>query len=394
MYLSNNFVTNYSTVIFLSLIFLSGCGGGGGSSSPSPGVTEVSTSSSQLISSQPTSTSQKWNLDAAFDYGMADGMFTQQITVIENGQVLRSAYRDIGAEEIIALEDASQTILIPAFQGVRENSQVTSWSVGKSILSIIAGIAQDQGFLNIDDKASEYITEWVNDERNEITIRHLLNMRSGLQLPPENSEEGGGITNFYDQQQLCLDRNLTGEINEIFEYNNCNSQVIGEIIKRATAQNFKAYADVNLFGPLGINAEWWTDVRNNYITYCCVDMTQEEFGRFGMMLLNKGEGIVSEEYINEIFTPEFYNLHFWFIDDTVQAIGFDGQFIVIDFNNDLVILRNSLYYPLHSGDYILCIGGNFICGNSSTGPVTLPEALLGVRSEFSISEFLRILKTP
>ena len=394
MYLSNNFATNHLTVIFLSLIFLGGCGGGGGSSSPSPEITAVNAPSSQPASSQPTSTSQNWNIDAAFDYGMADGMFTQQITVIENGQVLRSAYRDIGAEEIIALEDASQTILIPAFQGVRENSQVTSWSVGKSILSIIAGIAQDQGFLNIDDKASEYITEWANDDRNEITIRHLLNMRSGLQLPPENSEEGGGITNFYDQQQLCLDRNLTGEINEIFEYNNCNSQVIGEIIKRATAQNFKAYADVNLFGPLGINAEWWTDVRNNYITYCCVDMTQEEFGRFGMMLLNKGEGIVSEEYINEIFTPDFYNLHFWFFDDTVQAIGFDGQFIVIDFNNDLVILRNSLYYPLHSGDYILCIGGNFICGNSSTGPVTLPEALLGVRSEFSMSEFLRILKTP
>ena len=342
---------------------------------------------------QPAPTRQNWNLDAAFDYGMADGMFTQQITVIEDGQVLRSAYRDIGAEEIIALEDASQTILIPTFKGVRENSQVTSWSVGKSILSIIAGIAQDQGFLEIDDKASEYIAEWANDDRNEITIRHLLNMRSGLQLPPENSEEGGGITSFYDQQQLCLDRQLEGEINEMFVYNNCNSQVVGEIIKRATGQNFKAYADVNLFGPLGINAEWWTDVRDNYITYCCVDMTQEEFGRFGMMLLNKGEGIVSEEYINEIFAPDLYNLHFWFFDDTLQAIGFDGQFIVVDFNNDLIILRNSLYYPLHSGDYILCTGQAFIC-DDTTGPITLPEALLGVRSEFSMSEFLRILKAP
>ena len=124
-----------------------------------------------------------------------------------------------------------------------------------------------------------------------------------------------------------------------------------------------------------------------------MDMTQEEFGRFGMMLLNKGEGIVSEEYINEIFSPDFYNLHFWFFDDTVQAIGFDGQFIVVDFNNDLIILRNSLYHPLHSGDYILCAAQAFICSDT-TGPVTLPEALLGVSSEFSMSEFLRILKTP
>ena len=102
---------------------------------------------------------------------------------------------------------------------------------------------------------------------------------------------------------------------------------------------------------------------------------------------------VSEEYINEIFSPDFYNLHFWFFDDTVQAIGFDGQFIVVDFNNDLIILRNSLYHPLHSGDYTLCIAQAFVCADS-TGPVTLPEALLGVSSEFSMSEFLRILKTP
>tara|TARA_Y200000002_G_scaffold371777_2_gene368814 strand:+ start:1398 stop:1742 length:345 start_codon:yes stop_codon:yes gene_type:complete len=99
MYLSNNFVTNYSTIIFLSLIFLSGCGGGGGSSSPSPEVTEASTSSSQPTSSQPTSTSQNWNLDAAFDYGMADGTYTQQITVIENNEILKTEYRDIGEIE-------------------------------------------------------------------------------------------------------------------------------------------------------------------------------------------------------------------------------------------------------------------------------------------------------
>ena len=103
--------------------------------------------------------------------------------------------------------------------------------------------------------------------------------------------------------------------------------------------------------------------------------------------------IRKKEYINEIFSSDFYNLHFWFFDDTVQAIGFDGQFIVVDFNNDLIILRNSLYYPLHSGDYILCTARAFVC-DDTTGPVTLPEALLGVSSEFSMSEFLRILKTP
>ena len=123
-------------------------------------------------------------------------------------------------------------------------------------------------------------------------------------------------------------------------------------------------------------------------------MTQAEYAKFGMMLLNKGDGIVSESYIDDILTTTAnYNLQFWFFDSTMQTIGFDGQFIVVDFNNDLIILRNSLYYPLHSGDYILCTARAFVC-DDTTGPVTLPEALLGVSSEFSMSEFLRILKTP
>ena len=167
--------------------------------------------------------------------------------------------------------------------------------------------------------------------------------------------------------------------------------LLGEIIERATGQDFKTYADVNLFNPLEINASWWTDLSGNYLSYCCVDMTQAEYAKFGMMLLNKGDGIVSESYIDDILTTTAnYNLQFWFFDSTMQTIGFDGQFIVVDFNNDLLILRNSLYHPQTDGDYVL----NNTEDTNRTGPITLPDALLGDGNNFSMSEFLRILKTP
>ena len=380
MYLSNNFATNHLTVIFLSLIFLGGCGGGGGGESSAPEVTQVITSSQTPI---------YWNLDAAFSYGMDDGKYTQQITVIENGDVLRTAFRDIGTQEVARLEASFQSSQVPNFQGVRENSQLTSWSTGKSFMSIVMGIAQDQNFLDIDEYASQYLTEWSDDERNQITIRHLLNMRSGLQKP--TGEAGGNITVYADQLQMCITLELQEEINERFEYNNCSSMLLGEIIERATGQDFKTYADVNLFNPLEINANWWTDLSGNYLSYCCVDMTQAEYAKFGMMLLNKGDGIVSESYIDDILTTTAnYNLQFWFFDSTMQTIGFDGQFIVVDFNNDLLILRNSLYHPQTEGDYVL----NNTEDSNRTGPITLPDALLGDGNNFSMSEFLRILKTP
>ena len=380
MYLSNNFATKHLTVIFLSLIFLSGCGGGSGGGSSAPEITQVIANSQTPI---------YWNLDAAFSYGMDDGKYTQQITVIENGDVLRTAFRDIGTQEVARLEASFQSSQVPNFQGVRENSQLTSWSTGKSFMSIVMGIAQDQSFLDIDEYASQYLTEWSDDERNQITIRHLLNMRSGLQKPM--GEAGGNITVYANQLQMCIALELQEEINEKFEYNNCSSMLLGEIIERATGQDFKTYADVNLFNPLEINASWWTDLSGNYLSYCCVDMTQAEYAKFGMMLLNKGDGIVSESYIDDILTTTAnYNLQFWFFDSTMQTIGFDGQFIVVDFNNDLLILRNSLYHPQTDGDYVLNNTGD----SNRTGPITLPDALLGDGNNFSMSEFLRILKTP
>ena len=79
MYLSNNFATNHSTIIFLSLIFLSGCGGGGGGGSSAPEVTQVITNSQ---------TPTYWNLDAAFSY---IGISNWSNYVVQNPDFMRPA---------------------------------------------------------------------------------------------------------------------------------------------------------------------------------------------------------------------------------------------------------------------------------------------------------------
>ena len=75
-----------------------------------------------------------------------------------------------------------------------------------------------------------------------------------------------------------------------YEYNNCDTMVLGEILFRATGKNIETYADINLFSKIGMDAEWWQDnsADGNYLSFCCIDATIRDFAKFGQLLLNNG----------------------------------------------------------------------------------------------------------
>ena len=130
-------------------------------------------------------------LDAAFDYVMTDGFLTQAALVIKDGKLIKEDYRGISTSEAEALaaQDATSSPPDPelvAFwsdlYGDRDSeSPVTSWSSAKSFTSMLIGIAIEQGHIeSVEQPASEFITEWSSDERKDITIQQILDMRSGL----------------------------------------------------------------------------------------------------------------------------------------------------------------------------------------------------------------------
>ena len=153
------------------------------------------------------------------------------------------------------------------------------------------------------------------------------------------------------------------------------------------------HLDTYLFSKLNINARWWRDPSGNYLSYCCLDMTQAEFGRFGSMILNKGDGIISEAFINDILaTDGFYNLQFWFGINTLETRGYDGQIIAIDFDNQLIVLRNSLYFPKTEGEYYFVNDGSDDPTNLEI-PLTLPQVVMQLEENFDMNIFLDILKS-
>ena len=395
------------TLIILFSLLIVSCGGGSSSASDMdndpiappqtypthPLVWDVVTPESVGMSSS--------GLEQAFDYVFQDGSFTQAAVVIKDGKLVYERYRGMTDNEanILASTLSENGDFYKSLYAQRnQNSYISSWSTAKSFASFLIGIAVESGEINsIEDSASNYITEWSSDERSSISIKDLLDMRSGLPpacfnfvtgeigecLNASDSSSGGNIVYADDQLTKCIDRDLAAEgvthpwfengltvySRGAFQYSNCDTMVLGEIIFRATGQDIQTYAEYNLFSKIGIDASWWRDFTSsgqsngNYLAYCCLDSTARDFAKFGHMLLLNGVWEGSNKryssYVDLIKNLNSYGLQFWTIcakaqsnsncdDWIISTIGFDGQYIMIDFQRNLVVVRASLYTPIQN----------------------------------------------
>ena len=395
------------TLIVLFSLSIVSCGGGS-SSSPDMDNTPIAPPQTNpthplvwdVVTPESVGMSSS-GLEQAFDYVFQDGSFTQAAVVIKDGKLVYERYRgmtDNEANILASTLDEDSDFYKSLYAQRDQNSYISSWSTAKSFASFLIGIAVESGAINsIEDSASNYITEWSSDERSSITIKNLLDMRSGLPpacfnfvtneieecLNASDSSSGGNIVYADDQLTKCIDRDLATEgvthpwfengltvySREAFQYSNCDTMVLGEIIFRATGQDIQAYAEYNLFSKIGIDASWWRDFTSsgqsngNYLAYCCLDSTARDFAKFGHMLLLNGvwEGGNQKysSYVDLIKNLNSYGLQFWTIcakaqsnsncdDWIISTIGFDGQYIMIDFQRNIVVVRASLYTPIQN----------------------------------------------
>ena len=430
----------------LFVFLIVSCGGGGDSqqsavSLPSPPVTP----SHPIVWDIATPESVGMNksvLDEAFRYAMEDGSYTQAAVVIKDGKLVYERYRGITRSEASVINESISIDFVTLSNLYDERdvrSYVSSWSTAKSFTSILIALAVEEGFINsINDSASSYITEWSTDERSVISIKNLLDMRSGL-VPmcfivsindigecqtASGASSGGNIVYSNDQMTKCISRDLANEgetqpwyangsvpfTRGSFLYSNCDTMVLGEIIFRATGQDLQTFAEYNLFSKIGIEASWWRDFSSdgqsngNYLAYCCLDMTARDFAKFGHMLLQGGVwengSLKLASYVDAIKNLQSYGLQFWTLcsnpasspcdEYIISTIGFDGQYIMIDFDRNLVVVRASLYEPVQniSSDRKMKLFPDDL--SSSNWVATVPSGLgAAPNSTFSASEFVK-----
>ena len=273
------------------------------------------------------------------------------------------AFEDPATQAVVLIKDG-YLIGERYAEGFDEQSFGTSWSMAKSIYAALIGISIDRGEINsLDDPVAKYVNAFA-DARRDITIRDLLDMTSGLDFPEHEHE-----TMFFqnDHLQYALEVGISKEPGLVFEYNNVNSMLIGEILLQATGKGADELLEERIFKKLNIEKySIWRDSVGNVMSYCCIDMSARDFSRFGLLFARDGswenEQIVSKAFVDETFTQIWseipsntinqqrgYGMHWWISRNNKDAVIFNasgkfGQYIFVDRERDIVFTRITRYY--------------------------------------------------
>ena len=352
----------FRVVTFLVSALLVSCGGGGSGSDNSvnviPPITPTPTTGCS-VSFEAGPFTKVWpglswetatpesqgmcpdNINEAMDYAFQDGNFTGAVIVIRNGYIVAERYAD----------DRMATDL------------VTSWSVAKSFTSALIGKALDEGLISsLDQQVSEFIPAWKNTDKEVITLRQLMTVKTALELL-----DGGDFYGEEDQLQVSIDRNLIGQPGEqLYTYSNSDVMLAGEVVRSSTSMTPKTYLDQKIGSVIRFSGEWWQDTKGHILTYCCLDSTARDFGRFGLLFARNGEWegqeILSDNWITESTAPALsgqYGFYWWPAPNTgFTALGVQGQVVAVYPAEDLVIMRFSSYTRMGDGS-VVRTGGNY-----------------------------------
>ena len=366
-------------ISILTTVFLAACGGGGSSASeetPTPTPAPTTQNCNVFVTKGPYPQiwpTLEWNtaslesqgmcpdeVQSVIDYAFLEGNDTGAIIVIRNGYIVIEEY------------DSGKT----------ENDLATSWSVGKSFASALMGVALEEGLVSsLDETTGQYFSEWAGTERENITIRNLMTLRTGLEadcLGPPNDFDNGGNSIYFslDQVACALNRELQGPIGEkLYSYSNSDVMLAGEIMEITSGMKLDDYLDQKLGSIMNADYQWWEDAFGNSLGYCCIDATPRDFGRFGLLFARNGEWngqqLIPQSWIElstSLALNGEYGYYWWPINghNGFVAIGLHGQTIAVIPEDNLVIMRFGNYSRLGDGSTVR-VGTN---GHSTSQPLS------------------------
>jgi CubicO group peptidase (beta-lactamase class C family) len=246
-------------------------------------------------------------------------------------------------------------------------------SITKSVMSLLVGIAIDQGYLRSVDQTLDIVLRGAVDsiprEKTTITIRHLLSMSSGIagnELTDEN--EYTRWSSAPDQVRYILNRPVVNQPGQVFLYNSGVIHLLSVIQTEATGLWSNEFAQHNFFDSLEITAcHWITDHQGYNNGGAGLSLTPRDMIKIGNLILNRGnhqrKRVVSSTWIDQstethILTNDAvpygsgYGYGWWTGHaqerEIVFAMGWGGQFIVIVPSVELVVVATNEWQGLDS----------------------------------------------
>lgn len=251
--------------------------------------------------------------------------------------------------------------------GINKDTQLESWSMGKSLTATLIGILVKDG--HFDPHSPAPVAAWrkADDPRSEITIAHLLRMSSGLQFTREEaphlvlSDHGYIYAAAIDVFDYSINKPLEYEPNTVGRYRNCDPLSLGYIIKQTVesrGDQYFTFPQRALFDRIGIRKMVLeADPYGNFIMTGYDYGTARNWARLGLLYLQdgvwEGDRILPPGWVDFVSTPApawdqgEYGGQFWvntqgedgLPTDAYSARGVDGQRTFIVPSYDLVIVR-------------------------------------------------------
>lgn len=247
------------------------------------------------------------------------------------------------------------------FKGYDAQSIVPSFSMAKSVTSILIGCAIDDGLIqSVEEPITNYIPELAKNGFEKVTIRHLLQMTSGIDFNESYVNPFGDAASFY--YGLNLRKNiekmkLDTEPGLSFDYVSGNTQLLGLVLERALKdRTVTSYLQQKIWTPLGMeyDASWSIDREKEGLekTFCCLNARARDFAKLGRLYKNKGhwngKQIVSQEWVEASTrldttdgSASYYQYQWWMPTpgEDFMAQGILGQYVYVHPAKDLVIVR-------------------------------------------------------
>ena len=250
-------------------------------------------------------------------------------------------------------------------------------SMHKGVLALLIGAAIADGYIDsVDARASHWIEAWRGTAQRDITVRELLQMSSGLEVPVFGTWRATRILFGSDLERGVLALGTETKPGSEFQYNNASSQILVMILERATGKPYARYLSERLWQRLGnADAGLWLDrIGGAPRGFCCLFATARDWLRVGRLILDEGrvgeEVVIPAAWIRAMATPSPHNpnfgMHVWLgsppgkeriynrhtiksfhsarfaAEDILYIDGFGGQRVYIIPSLELVIVRTGV----------------------------------------------------
>ena len=260
------------------------------------------------------------------------------------------------------------------FQGTGEFDRRISWSMAKSFLSAIFGVAVSEGKIkNLEQAVTEYVPELKGTGYDGVSIKNVLQMSSGVAFNEDYQDFNSDINRFGRLMALggSFDDFAASLVNEreqgtYLHYVSIDTHVLGMVLRNATGRSIGDYFNEKLWSKLGTeeDAIYLTDSTGEPMVLGGLNLLTRDFARFGKLYLDDGkwagEQVIPASWVKASVTPDAphltpgkrdsakmdlgYGYQWWLpvnADEEFMALGVYDQFIYVNKKSNVVIVKNS-----------------------------------------------------